>query len=72
MDDVIPKAWHPVARTHPETGETSLYVQQGFVQRFEPGALSADEEREILRGMKMIEGKPELTCRFKWEEGTIA
>ena len=34
--------------------------------------MSAEEEQAILLQMKLQEGRPELTCRFKWEAGSIA
>ena len=34
--------------------------------------MSAEEEEAILLQMKLQEGRPELTCRFKWEAGSIA
>jgi taurine dioxygenase len=73
MDGVTPVAVHPVARTHPETGRTTLYVQQGFVRRFaEVHDVPEDEERDLLRIMKLQEGRPEYTCRIRWEAGSIA
>ena len=73
MDGVTPSAVHPVARTHPETGRTTLYVQQGFVRRFAPEhAVPEGEERELLLRMKFQEGRPDYTCRFRWEPGSIA
>ena len=73
MDGVTPSAVHPVARTHPETGRTTLYVQQGFVRRFAPEhAIPEDEERELLLRLKFQEGRPDYTCRFRWEPGSIA
>lgn len=72
MNGVTPVAVHPVARSHPETGRTSLYVQQGFVRRFSPEhGLSEDEERALLLEMKLLEGRPEYTCRFRWEPGSV-
>ena len=73
MDGITPVAVHPVARTHPETGQTSLYVQQGFVHRFaEEHGVPQDEEKALLWRMKLQEGRPEYTCRFRWEPGSIA
>ena len=73
MDGVTPQAVHPVARTHPETGRTTLYVQQGFVRKFAPEhGIDPEEERVLLLEMKLQEGRPEYTCRVKWEAGTIA
>ena len=73
MNGVTPSATHPVARTHPETGRTTLYVQQGFVRSFAPEHnVPEDEERELLLRMKMQEGRPDYTCRFRWEAGSIA
>ena len=73
MDGVTPEAVHPVARTHPETGKTVLYVQQGFVRRFaEEHQVPEDEEKRLLLEMKLQEGRPEYTCRVKWEPGSLA
>ena len=73
MDGVTPVSKHPVARTHPETGQTTLYVQQGFVRRFAPEHdIPEDEQRKLLWEMKLQEGRPEYTCRFKWEPGSMA
>lgn len=73
MDGKTPSSIHPVARTHPETGRTLLYVQQGFVKRFaEEHGIPEDEESQLLREMKMQEGRLEYTCRFRWEDGSIA
>jgi len=73
MDGVTPVAVHPVARTHPETGRTTLYVQQGFVRRFaQVHGVPEDEEKALLWRMKLQEGRPEYTCRFRWEPGSIA
>ena len=73
MDGITPEAIHPVARTHPETGRTTLYVQQGFVRRFaEEDQVPEEEEKRLLLEMKFQEGRPEYTCRIKWEPGSIA
>ena len=73
MDGKTPVSVHPVARTHPETGRTTLYVQQGFVRKFADGHdLSEEEQADLLLEMKLQEGRPEYTCRVKWEPGTIA
>ena len=73
MDRKTPVSVHPVARTHPETGRTTLYVQQGFVKRFAPEHNIPEEaERDLLLRMKFQEGRLEYTCRLKWETGTLA
>lgn len=73
MDGKTPVSVHPVARTHPETGQTSLYVQQGFVRKFsDEHAIPEEEERRLLLEMKFQEGRPEYTCRVRWEPGTLA
>ena len=73
MDGKTPVSVHPVARTHPETGRTSLYVQQGFVRKFaDEHNIPEDEERKLLLEMKFQEGRPDYTCRVRWEPGTLA
>ena len=73
MDGITPQAVHPVLRTHPETGQTSLYVQQGFVRRFvDADHIPVEEQQTLLLRLKMQEGRVEYTCRFRWEPGSIA
>ncbi len=73
MDGKTPVSVHPVARTHPETGHTVLYVQQGFVRGFaEEHEIPDAEAKSLLAEMKAQEGRLEYTCRFRWEAGSIA
>ncbi len=73
MDGITPVSVHPVPRTHPETGRTTLYVQQGFVRRFKDADhIPEEEQKALLLQMKMQEGRVEYTCRFSWEAGSIA
>ena len=73
MDGKTPMAVHPAARTHPETGRTTLYVQQGFVRKFaNEHELPEEEARNLLLQLKLQEGRLEYTCRLRWQEGTIA
>ena len=63
-------AEHPVVRTHPETGRKALYVNGGHTVRFRD---MADEESAPLLGFLFAhQVRPEFTCRFRWEPGSIA
>ena len=73
MDGRTPTSVHPVARTHPETGRTTLYVQQGFVRKFaDEHQVPPEEARQLLLQLKFQEGRPEYTCRVRWAPGSIA
>ncbi len=61
---------HPVIRTHPETGRKALYVNRGHTVCFE-GA-TPEESEPILEYLFDHTIKPEFTCRFQWEIGSIA
>ena len=61
---------HPAARTHPETGRTSLFVNRAHSVRF--ADMSEEESAPILRYLFAHQERPEFTCRFQWQEGTLA
>jgi taurine dioxygenase len=61
---------HPVVVTHPETQRKLLYVNASYTQRFE--GMTEEESRPLL-GYLLEQGhRPEFTCRFRWEPGSIA
>lgn len=61
---------HPVVRTHPETGRKCLFVNHSYSCRFEN---MTDRESKPLLDFLMDHGhRPEFTCRFRWEAGSIA
>ena len=61
---------HPVVRTHPVTGRKSLFVNRGFTRRFDE--MTAEESRPVLQYLYQHCARPELTCRFRWEQGSMA
>ncbi len=63
-------AEHPVVRTHPETGRKALYVNSGHTVRF--AGWTEEESAPLLNYLFEIQTKPEFTCRFSWQPGSIA
>jgi taurine dioxygenase len=61
---------HPVVVTHPETGRKLLYVNRSYTQGFE--GMSEEESRPLLEYLLEHGHRPEFTCRFRWEPGSIA
>ena len=73
MNGELPKAIHPVVRTHPETGRTVLFVNRVFTRRFaEEHEIGEEETQNLLRELFSNIGRPEATCRFRWAPGSIA
>ena len=63
-------AEHPVVRTHPETGRKALYVNVGHTVRFR--GMNEEESAPLLSYLFQHQIKPEFTCRFAWQPGSIA
>ena len=64
------EAAHPVVRTHPETGRSALYVNTAHTQRF--ADMTEEESAPILTYLFQHQIKPEFTCRFRWQPGSVA
>ena len=64
------EAVHPVVRTHPETGRQALYVNVAHTARFD--GMTEEESRPLLQFLFAHQVKPELTCRFRWQVGSMA
>lgn len=63
-------AEHPAVRTHSETGRKALYVNGGHALRFRD--MTAEESAPLLNYLFQHATRPEFTCRFRWEVGSIA
>ncbi len=66
----FPLQEHPVVRTHPETGERSLYVNCAFTTHIK--GLSKKESDWLLDHLFSQASRPEYQCRFRWRENSIA
>ena len=62
-------AEHPVVRTHPETGRKGLFINRSYTQRF--SGMTAEESKPLLEFLWSHATRPELTCRFRWENGSV-
>ncbi len=61
---------HPVVRTHPETGRKLLYVNVAHTSHFK--GMTEAESRPILEYLFQHQVRPEFTCRFRWQKGSLA
>lgn len=76
-----PPQEHPVVRTHPESGERILYVNQGFTTHFtnydtkrerRVGSDFALEGNSLMNYLMSQAAIPEFQVRLKWRPNTIA
>ncbi len=63
-------ALHPVVRTHPENGRNGLFVNKHFTKMIL--GFSDTESSAILDMLYRHCVQPELTCRFRWQPGSLA
>ena len=63
-------AVHPVVIVHPESGRKALYVNPGFTVGIK--GWSAEESQALLKFLYQHAVRPEFTCRFHWQPGSIA
>ncbi|MFU8816906.1 MAG: TauD/TfdA dioxygenase family protein [Pseudomonadales bacterium] len=64
-----PRAEHPVARTHDETGRRALYVCRAFTQRFV--GWSREESAGLLEYLFAHSVRPEFQARHAWRPGDL-
>lgn len=61
---------HPVVRLHPESGRKALFLNSIYTGRFED--MSEAESRPLLDYLHQHCLRPEFSCRFRWQPGSLA
>ena len=60
---------HPVVRLHPVTGRRALFINPVYVPRFKD--MTEAESRPLLNFLGHHATRPEFTCRFSWQNGSL-
>lgn len=63
-------AEHPAVRTHAETGRKALYVNIAHTVAF--AGMTEEESAPLLGYLFRHQVRPEFTCRFRWQPGSLA
>ena len=64
-DSALATQLHPLARVHPETGRTALYVSPGYTIGIE--GLPDDEAQDLLRELYAHQGRDPFVYRHRWQ-----
>ena len=70
-DDAPQSYEHPLVREHPETGRKALYLCHKGITRHIAG-MTEEESRPLLDYLITHASRPEFTCRFRWQVGSMA
>lgn len=62
--------FHPIVRTHPETGRKSLFISRVHITRFEH--MTAEESAPILDYLASHVTQDRFVARLRWRRGTVA
>lgn len=63
-------AEHPLVRTHPETGRKALFTSVAHTSHIK--GWTEQESLPLLEFLWAHQVRPEFTCRFRWEVGSLA
>ena len=66
----FPAVEHPVVRTHPATGEKSIYVNAVFTSHIV--GMDRRESDGLIDTLCRQATIPEYQCRFRWEKNSVA
>jgi len=69
-DQAKQDALHPMVIRHPSTGRKALYVNGNFTIGID--GWTEEESKPLLEYLYAHAANPEYTCRFRWENGSIA
>jgi len=70
LEETYPNPHHPVIRTHPETGRSSIYVNAAFTQEID--GIDPEESAALLDLLYRQAAFPEYQVRLRWRPNTIA
>jgi taurine dioxygenase len=65
-----PTVEHPIVRTHPETGCKTIYVNAAFTCGIKD--MDTSEARPLLAHLERQAWLPDVQCRFRWRNGSVA
>jgi alpha-ketoglutarate-dependent taurine dioxygenase len=69
QQEIIRGNFHPLVRTHPDTGRKCLYVDTIYAQGIQ--GMKEEEARPLLNYLSEYVHRDEFTCRLRWSPGTF-
>lgn len=68
-DSALATQLHPIARVHPETGRTALFVSPGYTIGID--GMPDAEAQPLLIELFRHQARPEFVYRHVWQQGTL-